>query len=175
MLSSFSYLPANHNQAFSKLTTLQLSLCYHSHPPFHGPKWFKFSQTHSEIRTPWPRDQTDPVAPLHSFICVCFASPRQPGDRQEFSVVARKRIMEVVNAAHMRQRLLNRPEDSEDEGLSEGEEDTWVFPLVQMKPLGIQVDEQVTQVRLHTWPCDDSGFFWLAVSLSNPQCLKLIF
>lgn len=58
--------------------------------------------------------------------------------------------MEVVNAAHVRQRLSNRSEDSEDEGMSEGEEDTWVFPLVQMKPLGIQVDEQVTQVRLRT-------------------------
>lgn len=57
--------------------------------------------------------------------------------------------MEVLNSAHVRQRL-NRSEDSEDEGMSEGEEDTWVFPLVQMKPLGIQVDEQVTQVRLRT-------------------------
>ncbi|XP_053197653.1 CDP-diacylglycerol--glycerol-3-phosphate 3-phosphatidyltransferase, mitochondrial [Scomber japonicus] len=67
------------------------------------------------------------------------------GNRQDFSAVARKRIMEVVNTAHVRQQLLNRSEDSEDEGMSEGEEDTWVFPLVQMKPLGIQVDEQVTQ------------------------------
>lgn len=58
--------------------------------------------------------------------------------------------MEVVDTAHMRQRLLNQSEDSEDEGMSEGEEDTWVFPLVQMKPLGIQVDEQITQVRLYT-------------------------
>lgn len=54
--------------------------------------------------------------------------------------------MEVMNTAHMRQALLNRSAESEDEG----EEDTWVFPLVQMKPLGIQVDEQVTQVRLKT-------------------------
>lgn len=55
--------------------------------------------------------------------------------------------MEVVSTAHTRQRLLNPSEDSEDDGgMSEGEEDTWVFPLVQMKPLGIQVDEQVTQV-----------------------------
>lgn len=76
----------------------------------------------------------------------------QPGNRQDFSAAARKRIMEVVNAAHVRQQLLNRSEDSEDEGLSEEEEDTWVFPLVQMKPLGIQTDEQVTQVRLHTRP-----------------------
>ncbi|XP_070708091.1 CDP-diacylglycerol--glycerol-3-phosphate 3-phosphatidyltransferase, mitochondrial isoform X2 [Pempheris klunzingeri] len=80
------------------------------------------------------------------------------GNRQDFSVVARNRIMEVVNAAHLRQRLLNRSEDSEDEGMSEGEEDTWVFPLVQMKPLGIQVDEQVTQ-RLLTDAGPDSTVF----------------
>ncbi|XP_070846359.1 CDP-diacylglycerol--glycerol-3-phosphate 3-phosphatidyltransferase, mitochondrial isoform X2 [Chaetodon trifascialis] len=77
------------------------------------------------------------------------------GDRQDFSVVARKRIMEAVNAVHVRQRP---PEDSEDEGMSEGEEDTWVFPLVQMKPLGIQVDEQVTQ-RLLTDAGPDSTVF----------------
>lgn len=58
--------------------------------------------------------------------------------------------MEVVNSAHIRQRLLNQSEDSEDEGMSEAEEDTWVFPLVQMKPIGIRVDEQVTQVSLST-------------------------
>ena len=62
--------------------------------------------------------------------------------------MARERIMEVVNTAHMKQLLQHRSEDSEDEGMSDGEEDTWVFPLVQMKPLGIQVDEQVTQVSL---------------------------
>ncbi|GLD60154.1 CDP-diacylglycerol--glycerol-3-phosphate 3-phosphatidyltransferase, mitochondrial [Lates japonicus] len=80
------------------------------------------------------------------------------GNRQDFSTAARKRIMEVVNTAHTRQRLLNRSEDSEDEGMSEGEEDTWVFPLVQMKPLGIQVDEQVTQ-RLLTDAGPDSTVF----------------
>jgi len=58
--------------------------------------------------------------------------------------------MEVVNTAHVRQQLLNGSGASADDGMSEGEEDTWVFPLVQMKPLGIQVDEQVTQVRRHT-------------------------
>ncbi|XP_044033773.1 CDP-diacylglycerol--glycerol-3-phosphate 3-phosphatidyltransferase, mitochondrial [Siniperca chuatsi] len=80
------------------------------------------------------------------------------GNRQDFSAVARKRIMEVVNTAHMRQRLLNGSEDSEDEGMNEGEEDTWVFPLVQMKPLGIHVDEQVTQ-RLLTDAGPDSTVF----------------
>ena len=56
--------------------------------------------------------------------------------------------MEVMDETRVRQQLQNRSEDSEDEGMSEGEEDTWVFPLVQMKPLGIQLDEQITQVRL---------------------------
>lgn len=46
--------------------------------------------------------------------------------------------MGVLDGARRRRR--------EDEEMSDGEEDTWVFPLVQMKPLGIQVDEQVTQV-----------------------------
>ncbi|XP_037611648.1 CDP-diacylglycerol--glycerol-3-phosphate 3-phosphatidyltransferase, mitochondrial [Sebastes umbrosus] len=80
------------------------------------------------------------------------------GNRQDFSASARKRIMEVVNMAHVRQRLLNGSEDSEDERMSDGEEDTWVFPLVQMKPLGIQVDEQVTQ-RLLTDAGPDSTVF----------------
>ncbi|XP_029977817.1 CDP-diacylglycerol--glycerol-3-phosphate 3-phosphatidyltransferase, mitochondrial isoform X1 [Sphaeramia orbicularis] len=80
------------------------------------------------------------------------------GNRQDFSAVARKRIMEVLNTAQIRQQLSGRSEDSEDEGMSEGEEDTWVFPLVQMKPLGIQVDEQVTQ-RLLTDAGPDSTVF----------------
>ncbi|XP_075950117.1 CDP-diacylglycerol--glycerol-3-phosphate 3-phosphatidyltransferase, mitochondrial [Anarhichas minor] len=75
------------------------------------------------------------------------------GNRQDFSAAARKRIMEVVNTAHVRQQLLNGSEDEGDEG-----EDTWVFPLVQMKPLGIQVDEQVTQ-RLLTDAGPDSTVF----------------
>ncbi|CAN9509016.1 unnamed protein product [Ophioblennius macclurei] len=80
------------------------------------------------------------------------------GNRQDFSAAARERIMEVVNTAHTRQRLVNGTEDSEDEGMSEGEDDTWVFPLVQMKPLGIRVDEQVTQ-RLLTDAGPDSTVF----------------
>lgn len=61
--------------------------------------------------------------------------------------MARKRITQVLNAAHARQRL----QGGEDEELSGGEEDTWLFPLVQMKPVGIRVDEQVTQVRSQVW------------------------
>lgn len=55
--------------------------------------------------------------------------------------------MQVLNAAQARQ----RPQAGEDEELSEGEEDTWLVPLVQMKPVGIQVDEQVTQVSARVW------------------------
>ncbi|TNN68453.1 CDP-diacylglycerol--glycerol-3-phosphate 3-phosphatidyltransferase, mitochondrial [Liparis tanakae] len=82
------------------------------------------------------------------------------GNRQDFSAAARKRIMEVVNTAHVRQQLLNGSGASEEDGMSEGEEeeDTWVFPLVQMKPLGIQVDEQVTQRLLSDAGPDSSVF-----------------
>lgn len=69
-------------------------------------------------------------------------------------MVARRRIMEVLNAARARQRL-------EEEEVSEGEEDTWVVPLVQMKPLGIQVDEQVTQVRWRRAPAVNNNLISL--------------
>uniref|UniRef100_A0A3P8W1W4 CDP-diacylglycerol--glycerol-3-phosphate 3-phosphatidyltransferase n=2 Tax=Cynoglossus semilaevis TaxID=244447 RepID=A0A3P8W1W4_CYNSE len=80
------------------------------------------------------------------------------GNRQDFSSVARERIMEVMNTAHTRQQLLIQSEDSEDDRMSEGEEDTWVFPLVQMKPLGIQMDEQVTQRLLRDAEPDSTVF-----------------
>ncbi|XP_057681617.1 CDP-diacylglycerol--glycerol-3-phosphate 3-phosphatidyltransferase, mitochondrial isoform X2 [Corythoichthys intestinalis] len=81
------------------------------------------------------------------------------GDRQDFSTAASKRIMEVVNMARVRQQLLLSQRQH-----SEKEQDTWVFPLVQMKPLGIQVDEQVTQRLLHDAGPDStvyltSGYF----------------
>uniref|UniRef100_A0A3Q3IQT4 CDP-diacylglycerol--glycerol-3-phosphate 3-phosphatidyltransferase n=1 Tax=Monopterus albus TaxID=43700 RepID=A0A3Q3IQT4_MONAL len=50
-------------------------------------------------------------------------------------------------------------QDFSAEARNEGEEeDTWVFPLVQMKPLGIRMDEQVTQ-RLLTDAGPDSTVF----------------
>ncbi|XP_061913164.1 CDP-diacylglycerol--glycerol-3-phosphate 3-phosphatidyltransferase, mitochondrial [Entelurus aequoreus] len=79
------------------------------------------------------------------------------GDRRDFSAVASRRIMEVVDAAHARQRLVGQLSE-EEEGEEEEEEDTWVFPLVQMKPLGIQVDERVTQ-RLLSDAAPDSSVF----------------
>ncbi|XP_076855593.1 CDP-diacylglycerol--glycerol-3-phosphate 3-phosphatidyltransferase, mitochondrial [Brachyhypopomus gauderio] len=70
------------------------------------------------------------------------------GNRADFSSSAHQRVMEVLNVARARQQQLelehSRDSDSE---LECGEEprDTWLFPLVQMKPLGIQLDEEVTQ------------------------------
>ncbi|CAB1338588.1 unnamed protein product [Coregonus sp. 'balchen'] len=69
----------------------------------------------------------------------------------DFSASARQHIMKVVSTARMRQDIaksehLKRESKGEEGGGEEGgKEDTWVFPLVQMKPLGIQVDEQITQ------------------------------
>ncbi|KAJ8377681.1 hypothetical protein AAFF_G00255260 [Aldrovandia affinis] len=63
------------------------------------------------------------------------------GNRAEFSLVARRRIMGVVNAAQTRQRL----QEAEPEAAGAPPTDTWVFPLVQMRPLGIHLDEQVTE------------------------------
>ncbi|CAL9699267.1 unnamed protein product [Knipowitschia caucasica] len=61
------------------------------------------------------------------------------GNRQDFSRAAQSRIMEVLQEAQLRQQL------QEDQEEPEEDQDTWVFPLVQMKPLGISLDEQVTQ------------------------------
>lgn len=63
--------------------------------------------------------------------------------------------MEVVNTARVRQ---NMPEskctDAPDSDVTVPN-DTWIFPLVQMKPLGIHLDEQVTK-RLLTEAGDES-------------------
>ncbi|XP_062330204.1 CDP-diacylglycerol--glycerol-3-phosphate 3-phosphatidyltransferase, mitochondrial [Osmerus eperlanus] len=79
------------------------------------------------------------------------------GNRADFSESARDRIMEVVNTARMRQQL-SQSEEMEREARGEEGGDTWVFPLVQMKPLGIQVDEQITK-RLLTDAGSDATVF----------------
>lgn len=65
------------------------------------------------------------------------------GNRQDFSTAAQSRIMEVMYTAQLRQQLQEEQERETEE--REDREDTWVFPLVQMKPLGISLDELVTQ------------------------------
>lgn len=74
--------------------------------------------------------------------------------------------MEVVTTACTRQRLLEAErvlEEAETEASGSESDpapapDTWVFPLVQMKPLGIHLDEQVTE-RLLTEAGDDSTVY----------------
>ncbi|KAG5262398.1 hypothetical protein AALO_G00274720 [Alosa alosa] len=90
------------------------------------------------------------------------------GNRKDFSASAQQRIMEVVNTACIRQRLLEAEHSPEEEAEAEAEapgsadqsssSDTWVFPLVQMKPLGIHLDEQVTR-RLLTEAGGDSTVY----------------
>ncbi|XP_030196436.1 CDP-diacylglycerol--glycerol-3-phosphate 3-phosphatidyltransferase, mitochondrial isoform X1 [Gadus morhua] len=94
------------------------------------------------------------------------------GNRKEFSASAREHIMGVVNTARLRQHLSHHWQDDEEEEQAErkkeqqedeeeGEEDdrdTWVFPLVQMKPLGINMDEQVTQRLLTKGGADATVF-----------------
>lgn len=52
--------------------------------------------------------------------------------------------MEVMNSARTRQHILEVDSNSKVD-CGEEHRDTWVFPLVQMKPLGIWLDEEVTQ------------------------------
>lgn len=78
------------------------------------------------------------------------------GRRSEFCKAANQRIMEVVNSAKEKQQHYATNQvhvsDSEQEMLSDiqnnadqARRDTWVYPLIQMKPLGIRLDETVTK------------------------------
>ncbi|RXN02186.1 CDP-diacylglycerol--glycerol-3-phosphate 3-phosphatidyltransferase, mitochondrial [Acipenser ruthenus] len=78
------------------------------------------------------------------------------GDHSEFCTVASKRIMQVVDLARARQQL--SASTTEETQRRQGPGDTLVFPLVQMKPLGIRLDEMVTK-RLLTEAGDDSRVF----------------
>ncbi|XP_051771429.1 CDP-diacylglycerol--glycerol-3-phosphate 3-phosphatidyltransferase, mitochondrial [Ctenopharyngodon idella] len=70
------------------------------------------------------------------------------GNRADFSASAQKRIMDVVSTARVRQSML----ETECSEVPDSDEmvpnDTWIFPLVQMKPLGIYLDEQITKQLL---------------------------
>lgn len=75
---------------------------------------------------------------------------------------ANRRVMEVINSAKARQELLhiqashgNHTEreislstDPKAVGDGHPEPDTWIYPLIQMKPFGIQIDEIVTETLL---------------------------
>lgn len=77
------------------------------------------------------------------------------GNRADFSASAQRRIMEVVNAARVQQNMQESECSDCDEAAAN---DTWIYPLVQMKPLGIYLDEQVTK-RLLTEAGGDSAVY----------------
>ncbi|KAF7247340.1 CDP-diacylglycerol--glycerol-3-phosphate 3-phosphatidyltransferase, mitochondrial, partial [Varanus komodoensis] len=83
------------------------------------------------------------------------------GDKMAYCEAANRRVMEVINSAKTKQEQLhtqtfhsNHTEEdiplSKDPKQSGGqsEPDTWIYPLIQMKPFGIQIDEMVTETLL---------------------------
>ncbi|NWW98496.1 PGPS1 protein, partial [Caloenas nicobarica] len=81
------------------------------------------------------------------------------GDKVAYCEIANRRVMEVINSARTRQELLHaKTFHSSQQGSSslsqqgsgdlKPEPDTWIYPLIQMKPFGIQIDEMVTETLL---------------------------
>ncbi|XP_074870535.1 CDP-diacylglycerol--glycerol-3-phosphate 3-phosphatidyltransferase, mitochondrial isoform X2 [Carettochelys insculpta] len=79
------------------------------------------------------------------------------GDKMAYCEVANRRVMEVISSARARQECL-RTQTFHGRRLEgdpllpqqdpKPEPDTWIYPLVQMKPFGIQIDEMVTETLL---------------------------
>ncbi|XP_075626751.1 CDP-diacylglycerol--glycerol-3-phosphate 3-phosphatidyltransferase, mitochondrial isoform X1 [Balearica regulorum gibbericeps] len=88
--------------------------------------------------------------------------PYQGRDKMAYCEIANRRVMEVINSARIRQELLHaKTFHSSQQGSSslsqqgcqasgglKPEPDTWIYPLIQMKPFGIQIDEMVTETLL---------------------------
>uniref|UniRef100_A0A8C9IJ30 CDP-diacylglycerol--glycerol-3-phosphate 3-phosphatidyltransferase n=1 Tax=Piliocolobus tephrosceles TaxID=591936 RepID=A0A8C9IJ30_9PRIM len=80
------------------------------------------------------------------------------GDRAEYCKAANKRVMDVINSARTRQQMLHAQtfhsnslltqEDAAAAGDRRPVPDTWIYPLIQMKPFEIQIDEIVTETLL---------------------------
>ncbi|XP_017734865.1 PREDICTED: CDP-diacylglycerol--glycerol-3-phosphate 3-phosphatidyltransferase, mitochondrial isoform X1 [Rhinopithecus bieti] len=80
------------------------------------------------------------------------------GDRAEYCKAANKRVMDVINSARTRQQMLHAQtfhgnslltqEDAAAAGDRRPAPDTWIYPLIQMKPFEIQIDEMVTETLL---------------------------
>nr|BAH14776.1 unnamed protein product [Homo sapiens] len=80
------------------------------------------------------------------------------GDRAEYCKAANKRVMDVINSARTRQQMLHAQtfhsnslltqEDAAAAGDRRPAPDTWIYPLIQMKPFEIQIDEIVTETLL---------------------------
>uniref|UniRef100_A0A8D0NW70 CDP-diacylglycerol--glycerol-3-phosphate 3-phosphatidyltransferase n=1 Tax=Sus scrofa TaxID=9823 RepID=A0A8D0NW70_PIG len=80
------------------------------------------------------------------------------GDRAAYCKAANKRVMDVINSARTRQQMLHAQtfhgdslwtqEDAAASGDRRPALDTWIYPLIQMKPFAIQIDELVTETLL---------------------------
>uniref|UniRef100_F7EAP9 CDP-diacylglycerol--glycerol-3-phosphate 3-phosphatidyltransferase n=1 Tax=Monodelphis domestica TaxID=13616 RepID=F7EAP9_MONDO len=80
------------------------------------------------------------------------------GDQTAYCEAANKRVMDVINSALTRQQLLHvqtfhgdsllTQEDAAAAGDRRPATDTWIYPLIQMKPFKIQIDEIVTETLL---------------------------
>ncbi|XP_067403274.1 LOW QUALITY PROTEIN: CDP-diacylglycerol--glycerol-3-phosphate 3-phosphatidyltransferase, mitochondrial [Emydura macquarii macquarii] len=85
------------------------------------------------------------------------------GDKLAYCEAANRRVMEVISSARTRQELLHMQtfhrrssagdrllpqQDPNAVGDQKQEPDTWIYPLIQMKPFGIQIDEIVTETLL---------------------------
>ncbi|XP_062031632.1 CDP-diacylglycerol--glycerol-3-phosphate 3-phosphatidyltransferase, mitochondrial [Lepus europaeus] len=79
------------------------------------------------------------------------------GDRAAFCKAAHERVMGVINSARVRQQQLHAQtfhgdplltQDAAAAGDRRPAPDTWIYPLVQMKPFEIQIDEIVTETLL---------------------------
>ncbi|XP_063817381.1 CDP-diacylglycerol--glycerol-3-phosphate 3-phosphatidyltransferase, mitochondrial isoform X2 [Pseudophryne corroboree] len=71
------------------------------------------------------------------------------GDKSRYCDTARNRVMEVIEMARRKQcDLRSTSFQSRDTDSEIDPPDTWVYPLVQMKPFGIQIDELVTETLL---------------------------
>ncbi|XP_054448864.1 CDP-diacylglycerol--glycerol-3-phosphate 3-phosphatidyltransferase, mitochondrial isoform X1 [Pteronotus mesoamericanus] len=80
------------------------------------------------------------------------------GDRAAYCKAANARVMGVINSARARQQRLHAQtfhgdalvpqEDAAAAGDRRPAPDTWIYPLIQMKPFEIQIDEIVTETLL---------------------------
>lgn len=81
--------------------------------------------------------------------------------------------MTVINSAKTRQYMLDSDSCSKVESHVE-DRDTWVFPLVQMQPLGIRLDEQVTRRLLKEADGDSTVFLTSGYFNLTQTYMKLV-
>ncbi|XP_067860118.1 CDP-diacylglycerol--glycerol-3-phosphate 3-phosphatidyltransferase, mitochondrial isoform X2 [Heptranchias perlo] len=106
------------------------------------------------------------------------------GSRTDFCAAANKRIMAVVNEARSTQQyrnhLMSLAEGSSEEELALPSDvgrtvsctDTWIYPIIQMRPFEIRIDEQVTETLMTEAEVDSkmyltSGYFNLTRAYMN--------